>query len=98
MAAMFEGLVERPLVDRAVAEVADGRPGRRRGTSMAKATPAASGMWLPTIAWPPMKPFSASKKCIEPPCPLEQPVTLPSSSAIAALARHPAARAWPWSR
>ncbi len=55
---------------------------------MAKATPAASGMWLPTMAWPPRKPFSASKKCIEPPLPFEQPGALPSSSAIACLGVH----------
>ena len=55
---------------------------------MAKPMPAASGTWLPTMACPPRKPFSTSKKCIEPPLPLEQPVALPSSSAMAALRAH----------
>ena len=40
------------------------------------------------MACPPRKPFSTSKKCIEPPLPLEQPVALPSSSAMAALRAH----------
>ena len=48
----------------------------------ANAMPAASGMCPPTMPWPPRKPSSASKRCIEPPLPLEQPAALPNSSAI----------------
>ena len=47
---------------------------------------------------PPRKLFLASKKCIEPPRPFEQPVSLPKSSAMIARADIPLAYAWPWSR
>ena len=65
---------------------------------MAKAAPAAIGMWLPTMACPPRKPSEASKRCIEPPLPCEQPAAFPKSSAITARAVIPRASAWPWSR
>lgn len=48
----------------------------------AHAKPAPSGICPPTMPWPPMKPFSRSKRCIEPPFPFEQPVAFPKSSAM----------------
>ncbi len=49
---------------------------------VANATPVASGIWPPTIAWPPSSPCSRSKRCIEPPLPFEMPSRRPKSSAI----------------
>jgi hypothetical protein len=42
----------------------------------AKAVPVASGRWPPTMPQPPRKLVLASKKCIDPPRPFEQPVSL----------------------
>src|SRR6266702_3378745 len=65
---------------------------------IANPRPAARGMWPPTIPWPPMNRLPASNRCIEPPFPFEQPVALPNSSAMSALAGTPRASACPCSR
>ena len=52
--------------------------------------PVASGMWPPTMPWPPRKPSEASNRCIEPPLPPEQPAALPNSSAMTAAREHAA--------
>src|SRR5213082_801856 len=44
---------------------------------IANPIPAASGMCPPTIPCPPRNRRPASNRCIEPPLPLEQPVSLP---------------------
>ena len=64
----------------------------------AKARPAPNGIWAPTIPWPPTKPTSLSKMCMEPPFPFEAPVILPYNSAIMALGEVPKAKGIPWSR
>ena len=64
----------------------------------ANAMPAARGKWPPTMAWPPQKFRFASARCIEPPIPSEQPVFLPSNSAMTTLASIPQEMATPWSR
>src|SRR6266516_2033230 len=60
---------------------------------IANPIPAASGKRPPTIPWPPRNRRPASNRCIEPPLPLEQPVALPYSSAITAVAGTPRVRA-----
>ena len=73
--------------------------GRRRAEpENKKAMPVVSGMWPPTIPWPPRKPSEASNRCIEPPLPWLQPVALPNSSAMTARELMPLASAWPCSR
>ena len=63
-----------------------------------KAAPAASARWPPTMPQPPMKLVSASKKCMEPPRPRAQPVSLPNSSAMPFSGDMPRASVMPWSR
>ena len=88
-------LVERTLVHRAVAEIAEAaaldalvfecegdaeRP-RESGRRRCRDRPSNS--------------LSGAKKCIEPPLPFEQPVALPKSSAMHSFIDMPTARAWP---
>ncbi len=63
-----------------------------------KAAPVPTGIWPPTMPWPPSMFFSFEKKCIEPPLPRTLPVTLPKSSAISSLGSRPQSRPSAWQR
>ena len=65
-------------------------------TVMLRAAPVAKGMPPPTIADSLMTPTVESAKCIDPPRPLQMPVTLPSISAISGLKAAPLPIGWPW--
>ena len=62
------------------------------------AKPAAIGMWAATIALLPQNSLLTSQRCIEPPRPPQQPVSLHSSSAMRAFTSSPLAIAWPCPR
>ena len=57
--------------------------------------PVATGICAPIIPLPPNMCFPASKKCMEPPLPLELPVALPKSSAMSPRGSIPQASAYP---
>jgi len=67
-------------------------------SAILRSTPVPMGSWPPTIPVPPRKFRSLSKKCMEPPLPLDRPSMRPNSSAMASRGSLPRTRQWPCSR
>jgi hypothetical protein len=87
----IQRFVERPLIDRAVAEEAE-RDAIFAPVLDCKGQPNSQRYMRGTIAWPPYMLCRLSKKCIDPPSPREQPVSFPKSSAMHAFALCPGPR------
>src|SRR5262249_47996611 len=56
---------------------------------MANPAPVANGRCAPTMPWPPRKLTLLSKRCMEPPLPLDSPSRRPNSSAMTRLGAEP---------
>ena len=67
-------------------------------STLPRAAPTAVGMEEPRIPDSPRMPTLKSARCIEPPLPLQRPVALPKSSAIALFTSPPLAMGWPCDR